>query len=199
MSPATDHPPKTPWAQRERSLRPRPRGVCSMPKSYFRDTISLAIAAGAAVAAGCERPSAGKASHQAQAVMSVEVVKPARHTVQRSVGEPGQIEAAETTPIHAKIAGYVRKVSVDIGDEIKKGQVLAELYVPELESEFKEKAAAVEQARARKAQAEAAVKVALAAVSSAEARQAEARAGVKRAEADVARWQQEYRRIEQLF
>ena len=51
-----------------------------MPKSYFRNMTSLAIAAAAAVAAGCELPSDGKADHLAQAVMRVEVVKPERHT-----------------------------------------------------------------------------------------------------------------------
>jgi RND family efflux transporter MFP subunit len=131
--------------------------------------------------------------------MRVEVVKPARHTVQRSVGEPGQLVAFETTPIHAKIAGYVRSVNTHIGYEIKKGQVLAELYVPELEAEVKQKSAAVEQALAKKAQAEAAVKVARAAVTSSEAKLTEVQAGVKRVEADLTRWQQEYRRIEQLF
>ena len=41
------------------------------------------------------------------------MVKPERHTVQRSVSEPGQLVAVETTPIHAKIDGYVQKVSVE--------------------------------------------------------------------------------------
>src|SRR5205814_7243151 len=135
----------------------------------------------------------------AEAVMRVEVVRPERHTVQRTVGEPGELEAYETTPIHAKIAGYVQNVSVDIGSEIKKGQVLAELWVPEIEADLQEKRAAVEQAVAKKAQAEAAVKVAQAAVTSAEARVTEAQAGVKRADADLTRWQLEDRRVQQLF
>jgi RND family efflux transporter MFP subunit len=131
--------------------------------------------------------------------MRVEVVRPERHTVQRSVAEPGRLEAYETTPIHAKIAGYVRNVAVDIGYPIKKGQVLAELSVPEMEADLQEKQAAVQQALARHAQAEAAVKVAQAAVTSAEAAVAEVRAGVKRADSDLIRWQQEYGRVEQLF
>lgn len=160
----------------------------------------LAVAATlAAGLGGCSPSSEKKAGHTAQAVMRVEVVKPERHTVQRAVGEPGQLVAFETTPIHAKIVGYVRKVNVNIGYEIKKGEVLAELYVPELEAEVKQKSAAVEQAQAKKAQTEAAVKVALAAVTSSEAKLTEIQAGVKRTEADLARWQQEFRRIEQLF
>jgi len=131
--------------------------------------------------------------------MRVEVVRPERHTVQRSVGEPGQLVAFETTPIHAKIAGYVRDVSVNIGYEVKKGQVLAELWVPEVEADLQEKRAAVEQSQAKKVQAEAAVKVAQSAVTSAEAKLTEVRAAIKRVEADLTRWQQEYRRVEQLF
>jgi RND family efflux transporter MFP subunit len=126
-------------------------------------------------------------------------VRPERHTVQRTVGEPGELEAYETTPIHAKIAGYVQNVSVDIGYEIKKGQLLAELWVPELEADLQEKRSSVEQAVAKKAQAEAAVKVAQAAVTSAEARVVEVQAGVKRSDADLTRWQLEDRRVQQLF
>jgi RND family efflux transporter MFP subunit len=77
--------------------------------------------------------------------------------------------------------------------------VLAELWVPEVAADLQEKRAAIEQAVARRAQAESAVKVAQAAVTSAEARITEAQAGIKRADADVTRWQLEDRRIQQLF
>jgi RND family efflux transporter MFP subunit len=170
-----------------------------MTRSGFRNLVRLVIAAAAAVVTGCEQSSKIEAGHAAQAVMRVEVVKPERQTVQRSVAEPGQLMAVETTPIHAKIDGYVRSVSVDIGSEIKKGQIMAELSVPEVEADLEEKRAAVTQAEARRAQAEAAVEVAKAAVTSAEARVAEVQAGIKRADAELTRWQQEYRRVEQLF
>jgi RND family efflux transporter MFP subunit len=170
-----------------------------MTLPHVRIIIGIATAAVAAVVAGCEQATANKPGPLAQAVTRVEVVKPERHTVQRKVGEPGQLEAYETTPIHAKLAGYVQSVSVDIGYEIKKGQVLAELWVPELEADVQEKRSAVEQAQAKKAQADAAVKVAQATVTSAEATVAEVQSGVKRADADLTRWQLEDRRVQQLF
>src|SRR5512135_2600589 len=188
MIPNTNHPRDTGGAL-------APEGAGNMPQSHFRRTIRLALAAAITVtAAGCERSSEKKAGRSAQPVMRVEVVQPERHTVQRTVGEPGQLEAYETTPIHAKIAGYVKDWTVNIGAEIKKGQVLAELWVPEVEADLQQKRAAVEQAVARRAQAEAAVKVAQAAVTS-----AEVRAGIARADADLTRWQLEYRRVEQLL
>jgi RND family efflux transporter MFP subunit len=158
----------------------------------------------AAASTGCLESSQAQASKKnasrsGATSTRVEVVRPERHTVQRSVGAPGELEAYETTPIFAKIAGYVQKVNVDIGSEIKKGEVLAELRVPEFEADLTEKRAAVAQAEARKAQSEAMVKVARAAVSSREARVTEVQAGVKRADSDLTRWQHEYRRVEELF
>jgi HlyD family secretion protein len=155
-----------------------------------------------ALTTGCEWPLEGKdrsARSVSQPLRKVEVVHPERRTIRRSVGEPGQIQAFETTPIHAKITGYVKAWTVNIGDQIKTGQVLAELAVPELEAELNQKRAAIEQAEAERARAESAVQVAQAAVVSAEAKLAEARAGVKRAQSDLERWQAEYRRVEQLF
>jgi RND family efflux transporter MFP subunit len=115
------------------------------------------------------------------------------------VGEPGELQAFETTAIHAKISGYVKSWTVNIGAAVKKGQVLAELSVPELEADVQQKKAAVEQAVAKHKLAEAAVRVAEANVKGAEAKLAEVRAGIKRADADLVRWQAEYRRVEQLF
>jgi multidrug efflux pump subunit AcrA (membrane-fusion protein) len=153
------------------------------------------------LAAGCEHSSEGKGGHgpAAAPVARVEVVRPERRTVRRSVGEPGELQAFETTAIHAKISGYVKSWTVNIGAAVKKGQVLAELSVPELEADVQQKEAAVKQAVAKHKLAEAALRVAEANVKGAEAKLAEVRAGIKRAEADLVRWQAEYKRVEQLF
>src|SRR5208282_6452489 len=78
----------------------------------------------------------------------VSVVKPERKTIRRVVKQPGAIQAFEQTPIYAKIAGYVRKWNVDIGARVKQGDVLAELWVPELDAELKQKEALIHQAEA---------------------------------------------------
>jgi RND family efflux transporter MFP subunit len=129
----------------------------------------------------------------------VETVRPERHTVRRSVGEPGQLQAFETTALYANVQGYVRSWAVNIGAAVKKGQVLAEVSVPELEAELRQKRAAMDQAAAKHKQAGAAVKVAEAKVAAARAKLTEVKAGISRVEADLARWQAEYKRVEQLF
>ncbi len=173
-----------------------------MPRNHALAALTSTVASSlvlAGLTAGCERPSARESSPAAAAPTSVELVRAGRQTVRHSVGEPGQIQAFESTAIHARIPGYVKSWNVNIGDTVKKGQVLAELSVPELEAEARQKHAAVEQSIARQKQAGASVKVAEANVAGARAKLAEVRAGIARATADLAHWQFEYKRVEQLF
>src|SRR5262245_1070614 len=153
-----------------------------------------------ALAVGCGRPSAAArpagGAPPAPSAPAVAVVKPERHTLGRTVEQPGTVEAFEEAPLVAKIAGYVREVNVDIGDRVRKGDVLAELWVPEMEEEVKQKKALVTQAEAEVAQAEAALKAAEAGIETAAAQVQEAEAGRKRAQANYERWRSEYRGVE---
>src|SRR5437899_1419026 len=66
-------------------------------------------------------------------VGSVRVAKPERKTVRRPIEQPGfNIEAFEETALYPRISGFVGKWTVDLGDPVKKDQVLAELDVPEM-------------------------------------------------------------------
>jgi RND family efflux transporter MFP subunit len=71
---------------------------------------------------------------------------------------PGQTAAWYDTTIYARVNGYVAKWSVDIGDHVKKGQVLATIETPELDAELRAALAQLQasqaQAVARKAEAE---------------------------------------------
>jgi RND family efflux transporter MFP subunit len=155
-----------------------------MTRSPLLGTLSLLAAFGPAA--------------RAQAPPSVPVAPPVRATVSRMTEQPGQLEPFETTPIHAKAAGFVAQVAVDIGDRIKAGQVLLEIAAPELEADVTQARARAEAARAGVRQSESAVVVAEARLKAAEARIAGARAAVAEAEAGVARREAELRRVEQL-
>src|SRR5438128_2634824 len=115
-----------------------------------------------ALAAGCNRQQATSSNQKAQVSASqtpaVKVVHPEKKDVRRLIERPGfNIEAYERTPLYAKIAGYVLKWNVDMGDTVGKDELLAELYIPEMEVELKQKQAAVRQAAAEIKQAESAV------------------------------------------
>ena len=80
--------------------------------------------------------------------MRVATIKPGRKTLVRRVEQPGEIQAFEQTPLHSKVTGYVSTVHVDIGDNVKLGQLLVEISIPEYEQELKQKQALVAQAAA---------------------------------------------------
>jgi len=49
---------------------------------------------------------------------------------------PGTIEAWESAPLYARVTGYLESVSVDIGHEVKGGEELARIVVPEMRAEL---------------------------------------------------------------
>ncbi len=49
---------------------------------------------------------------------------------------PGETHAWYESTIYARVAGYVAKWNVDIGDHVHKGQVLAEIETPELDAQL---------------------------------------------------------------
>ena len=49
-----------------------------------------------------------------------------------TVVQPGTLQAFETTPIYSRIAGYVEKYKYNIGDRVKPGDVLLEMWIPDL-------------------------------------------------------------------
>jgi RND family efflux transporter MFP subunit len=70
---------------------------------------------------------------------------------------PGQTAAWYETTIYARVNGYVAKWMVDIGDHVKKGQVLASIETPELDAELSAARAQLQssQAQVKSRQAEA--------------------------------------------
>ena len=64
------------------------------------------------------------------------------------VAVPATIEAFFATDLYAKNSGYVSQINNDIGDHVKKGQVLAVIEDPELQAEFEKAQATIQQAKA---------------------------------------------------
>ena len=147
------------------------------------------------IAAGCDKPAPPAPASAASAPPAIAIVKPEKRAIKRVVEQPGAVQAYEEADLFAKIPGYVQKVNSDIGQRVKGGQVMAELFVPELEQEAKQKEAQIRQAEAELEQAKKALAAAEAGIASAEAMVAEAKAGVARADALAARWRSEVARV----
>lgn len=104
----------------------------------------------AAVQVGCGRSAAGTDTKHQEVTPKekIDVTKVTTATVHRRVNLPATISGYEQASIMAKIDGYVKKVNVNIGDEVHQGQILVVLDVPELEHEINRKSQIVLQARA---------------------------------------------------
>lgn len=55
----------------------------------------------------------------------------------------GEFRPYQEVDVHAKVAGYIRRIYVDVGDKVKEGQILAILEVPELNAQVTAAKAAV--------------------------------------------------------
>jgi len=64
--------------------------------------------------------------------LELPATKPSTGTIHRWVALPSTLAPWQQVTLYAKVTGYIRKITVDIGDAVKAGQVLAEIEVPEL-------------------------------------------------------------------
>jgi HlyD family secretion protein len=127
---------------------------------------------------------------------TVQVIQPQVRNIVRLVGQPSFIESYERTSIYPKLTGFIEKWNVDIGDKVKKGDVLAKLFVPELVEDFATKNATVKLDEQKIELARKLVEVADADVKAAKARLAEARAILDKYKAEVDRWNSEVKRLQ---
>jgi RND family efflux transporter MFP subunit len=99
---------------------------------------------------------AGEAAYSAPPPVDVVIARPA--TAGQDLVLPGETAAWFETTIYARVNGYVAKWLVDIGDHVKKGQLLATIETPELDAELQAARAQLRaseaQVGARKAEAE---------------------------------------------
>lgn len=160
--------------------------------SLLRSNRPAAIAAGPVVSA---QPNDDEPQPHAT---RVEVVKPKPGGMERTTTQQCTVHAFEYEEIKAKVSGYLKEQSVDIGSRVKKGQVLATIDAPELEKEVQHTAAAVEQAEAQVKQADARIVAARAEWAASEKRLSQRKVEVRRAKAFRDYRQIQYNRYKDL-
>lgn len=88
----------------------------------------------------------------AQSIPTVAVALPSVKINNPTVTLPGRLEAYSRAPIYARVSGYLKDWKVDIGAQVKAGQLLAEIDAPDLDQQLL-------QARADLANAQASAKL----------------------------------------
>ena len=64
------------------------------------------------------------------------VARVERRNVGSTLSIAGEFKPFQDVDVHAKVAGYIRQIYVDVGDHVKEGQTLAVLEVPELAAQL---------------------------------------------------------------
>ena len=110
-----------------------------------RQLVVLAVVAGcvlvAVIVASRLRAGSSKASErgtEAERVSYAAVAPVKRQTIANTLSIAGQFSPYQNVELHAKVAGYIKNIYVDIGDRVHTGQVLAVLEIPELVAQVDE-------------------------------------------------------------
>lgn len=72
-----------------------------------------------------------------------------KQEVSNTLDLPAELLPYESSELHAKMESYVQRVLVDIGDRVKKGQVLIQLEAPELNARTAQAGASFQEVAAR--------------------------------------------------
>src|SRR4029077_16314238 len=75
------------------------------------------------------------------------VARVERHNLGSTLSIAGEFKPFQDVDVHAKVAGYIRPIYVDVGDHVKEGQTIAVLEVPELAAQLTGAEAAVRAAQ----------------------------------------------------
>jgi RND family efflux transporter MFP subunit len=80
------------------------------------------------------RTNAGASDSVASPVVAVTEVR--RESLVREISAPAEFRPYAEVNLYAKVAGYLNRIDVDVGDQVHKGQLIALLDVPEVKDDL---------------------------------------------------------------
>lgn len=170
--------------------------------NYYR----LIVAGLIGLVFGCNHRQTGSPTAETAGPTIVTFAPAKQQSIKWTVEQPGTLLSYESTPLMAKLPGFVKKIHVDIDDPIegpsadgtKLGTLLAEVSMPEVVEESKQKEAEANQARANIELARKHLTASEAAVTSAKAMVLETKAREKTTISNFERWKSESARVDDL-
>jgi membrane fusion protein, multidrug efflux system len=109
---------------------------------------SLLICIVSFAASSCAEKKASESAIAAQAD-SVQVFALKKDSVSKTLKLPAELHPWERAEIYAKVEGYVSQLKVDIGDRVRKNDVLIVLDAPEVTANFAKASAELQSARSK--------------------------------------------------
>jgi RND family efflux transporter MFP subunit len=118
------------------------------------------IAAGVMMRQTHDRALAATAEDDADRAPMVNVGRVRPSGAKSTIELPGDLVARVETPMYARVDGYLKQRPVDIGDHVKKGDLLVEIDTPDLDAQIAQTQATLAQSKATLQQLRAALLVA---------------------------------------
>jgi RND family efflux transporter MFP subunit len=133
-------------------MPPDPAASTLSRRGLYVAGISAAIVAVVIVVVGITTRKVADAKLQewteAQAVPVVAVAPPDSHSKTSAFSLPGRLEAYTQAQMYARVSGYVKSWTADIGTPVKAGQLLAEIDAPDLDQQIMQAEATLASAKA---------------------------------------------------
>lgn len=109
---------------------------------------SISIIAGCILLAACgQQPEANTQNAAVADTVPVFILK--ADAARKTVELPAELIPYEQAALFAKVQGFVKEVKADLGDRVKKGQTLAIIEAPEVNSRFAESEATLQSSKAK--------------------------------------------------
>src|SRR5271163_4793163 len=118
----------------------------SFRSACLRAVRATAVMAFALATFSCNQAPVNEQGHPDETTapaQTVAVVRVTRQDLSRGVTLTAEFKPYQEVEIHAKVAGYVKQINVDVGDHVKAGGIIATLEIPELEDQLKQADAAI--------------------------------------------------------
>lgn len=88
-------------------------------------------------------------SNEAPAIDTIPVFILRSEMLKKTIDLPGELIPYEQTDLYAKVSGYVKTMNVDIGDRVRKGQTLAIIEAPEVNTQLLQAESSIQAAKAK--------------------------------------------------
>src|SRR5690606_9876765 len=128
---------------------PSSHAVCRAGQMGLVALALLLAAAGVRAYVNAEQARTVRDATEHHALRSVLVESPRPPEGSRTVSLPATLRGQHQAAIHARTNGYVRAWMKDIGDQVRKGDVLAIIDTPEVDQDLAQALAATQQVQAR--------------------------------------------------
>src|SRR5438552_728510 len=96
---------------------------------------------------GCDRGGVASSPAKTELPIDVKTVRPFKGAITRNVTLPGEVKAYHQATLYAKVAGYLKTITVDKGDRVRESDLIADIEVPEMLADLAKYKAEVEVAQ----------------------------------------------------